>query len=213
MVSDAGSRAAFKTGSLTVYNPLAVTQRCTQLCSVEEGCTVCGVFGGVSGGQGPYHYKITSDNRPTGMGVSGLTLTGPFPAPGALGAFDLTIQVSDAFGAKRTVSAAWYVFSHIAFSVSGVKCVGYRCSVQIPFSGGTPNALPTFKPSNVKCATPCTLPTGLSIVVSSGVVTVTFPVANWLGTFDLTLTDQSLCGPATTHCSTTVNVFASTNLG
>jgi hypothetical protein len=60
---------------------------------------------------------------------------------------------------------------------------------------------------------PNTLPKTLSIVVSSGVVTVTFPVVTWFGTFDLTLIDPSVCGPATTHCSTTMNVFANVNRG
>ena len=65
------ARASNKPGSLTVYSPLAVTQPCATQCEVEEGCSVCGRFGSVSGGFG-YHYKITTDNRPDGMGVTGL---------------------------------------------------------------------------------------------------------------------------------------------
>jgi hypothetical protein len=225
MVTDSGSRAAFKTGTLTVYNALAVTQRCTQLCSVEEGCTVCGNFGGVSGGVGPYHYKITTDNRPTGMGVSGLTLTGRFPAPGALGAFDLTVQVSDAFGAKRTVSAGWFVFSHIAFGVTTPTCVGYGCQVQLPYTMGTPNGVPVVTITNIKCPAltsppTCdnvppdpkanTLPKGFSARLGGGFVTITFlspgTYGNWIGSLSVVLTDQSLCGPGSARCSTAVTV-------
>ena len=226
MVTDSASHSASKTGTLTVYSALAVTQRCnTQLCSVEEGCTVCGAFGGVSGGLAPYHYKITNDNRPTGMGVSGLTLTGPFPAPGALGAFDLTVQVSDAFGAKRTVTAGWFVFSHIAFGVSAPTCVGYGCQVQLPYTMGTPNGVPVLTITNVKCPTltsPPTcdglsgdppanrLPKGFSARLGSGVVTITFlspgKYGNWIGSLNVVLTDQSLCGPGSARCSTVVTV-------
>jgi hypothetical protein len=226
MVTDSASRAAFKTGTLTVYSALAVTQRCSsQLCSVEEGCAVCGVFGGVSGGLAPYHYKIATDNRPTGMGVNGLTLTGRFPAPGALGAFDLTTQVTDALGAKRTVSAGWFVFSHIAFGVTAPSCVGYGCQVQLPYTMGTPNGTPVMTFTNVRCPTltspptcdglgpdakPNTFPKGFSASLSGGVVTITFlspgTYGNWIGTFRVVLTDQSLCGPGSARCSTAVTV-------
>ncbi|HEY8816780.1 MAG TPA: putative Ig domain-containing protein [Candidatus Dormibacteraeota bacterium] len=231
MVTDSGNRAAFKTGSLTVYSALAVTQRCAQqLCSVEEGCTVCGVFGGVSGGLGPYRYKIITDNRPTGMGVKGLALSGPFPPPGGVGAFDLTVQVSDAVGAKRTVTAGWFVFSHIAFGVSAPTCVGYGCQVQLPYTMGTPNGVPVLTITNIRCPTltsppTCdglgpdpkanTLPKGFSARLGAGVVTITFlspgTYGNWSGTFDVVITDQSLCGPGSAHCSAAVTVRVDNN--
>jgi hypothetical protein len=235
-VTDSAGHQAAASGSLKVYSRLAVTQPCSQQCSVEEGCSVCGGFGGVSGGLGPYHYKITTDDRPTGMGVSGLVLTGKFPPPGALGAFDLTVQVSDSLGAKRTVIAFWYVFSHIAFGVSAASCVGYGCQVQLPYTMGTPNTTPALTSTNVICpskpagsgqtrgtcdgiagdAFPNTLPSkGFIKGISNGVVTITFlspgTYGNWLGSFDVVITDQSLCGPGSARCSAVVKVTVNNN--
>lgn len=231
--TDSAGRAATAPGTFTVYSALAVTQRCASLCSVEQGCTVCGGFGGVSGGQGPYHFAITSDNRPDGMGVSGLTLTGSFPPPGPLGQFGLTVQVSDHFGAKRTVKANWYVFPHIAFTVSKPTCVGYGCQVQLPYTMGTPNGTPALAIINVVCPTvlttfpptcdgtpPAPLPNhlpskGFIKGIGGGVVTITFlnpnTYGNWIGTFDVVITDQSLCGPGSAHCSATVKVTVDNN--
>jgi hypothetical protein len=211
--TDAAGRAATAPGTFTVYSALAVTQPCASLCSVEQGCTVCGGFGGASGGLGPYHYTITSDNRPDGMGVSGLTLTGSFPPPGPLGQFDLTVQVSDHFGAKRTVKANWYDFSHI--SLADGTCLGNfntGCTVQLPISGGTPNGTPSVKlvsvgiNTNKGCWTQSDTapPKGYSLTVSGGVVTVSIPprIINGYGAvWTLVVTDQSLCGPGTSHCA------------
>jgi hypothetical protein len=164
------------------------------------------------------------------MGISGLTMTGRFPSPGALGAFDLTVQVSDSLGVKRTVVAYWYVFSHIAFGVSAPSCVGYGCQVQLPYTMGTPNGVPALTITNVNCPTltsPPTcdglggdppanrLPKGFSARLGGGVVTITFlspgTYGNWLGTFNVVLTDQSLCGPGSARCSATVRVTVDNN--
>ena len=228
--TDADGHTATKPASLTVYSALVATQHCASQCAVEEGCVVCGVFGRVSGGAGPYTYKITGDNRPTGMGVSGLALTGRFPAPGALGAFDLKVQVSDSLGAKRTVSAFWFVFPHIAFSVSGASCVGYGCQVQLPFTMGTPNGVPVLTITNISCPSQTspptcdglaghppanTLPKGFSKSIGGGVVTIRFlspgTYGNWIGSFNVVITDQSLCGPGSAHCSATVRVIVDNN--
>ena len=148
-VADSSGGAADASKTLKVFAALAVTAACSTTCGVEEGCTICGSFGSVSGGLPPYHYTILADNRPTGMGVSGLQLTGTFPAPGPSGKFSLSIQVKDdQFGATRTVAANWIVFPHIAFTGATTYLCGNSpssCSLQITYTGGRPGGSPTVK--------------------------------------------------------------------
>ena len=208
-VTDTAGRAAAAPGTFTIYSALAVSQPCASLCSVEEGCTVCGAFGAVSGGLGPYHYLITNDNRPNGMGVSGLTLTGQFPPPGPLGQFDLTVQVSDKFGAKRTVKANWYVFPHIQFVNNAATCfatISPSCSTQqLTYAGGTPGKDPKVVVTSVNAPNyKNVLPVGFSAVAKGGTIYVTIPAqpnnGNWNGTITVKVVDLSPCGPGS-NCS------------
>jgi len=209
-VTDSAGHSAIAPGSVRVYSALGVTQPCAQQCTVEEACSVCGAFGRVTGGLGPYHYTITTDNRPTGMGVSGLILTGTFPAPGALGAFGMTVQVSDTFGAERVVNAYWYVVSHISLG-SGTCLGGYPtgCTANLPISGGNGTATVTLISEAVNPTRGCwpsttAPPKGYKLTVSGGTVAVSIPpgIGNGYGAvWTLIVTDQSLCGPGTSLCS------------
>ena len=218
-VSDSAGGSASAPASINIVAPMGLTQPCASLCNVEQGCTVCGNFGGISGGQGPFAYTITNDNRPTGMGVSGLNLTGAFPPPGGgLGAYNLTVTVRDAYGAQGTVNANWFVFSHITFSGGAIKCPWTGCTVQFPYSGGTPGgavsasiALTSYSQSCVAGANCPPPPHTPSASAGGGVVTITISrPANdpawssngWTGTLAVVLTDTSLCGPGTAKCNT-----------
>ncbi|HXC79597.1 MAG TPA: putative Ig domain-containing protein [Candidatus Acidoferrum sp.] len=209
-VTDSAGHKATGLGSLRVYSALAVTQPCSQQCTLEEGCSVCGAFGGVNGGLGPYHYTVTTDNRPTGMGLSGLRLTGTVPPPGALGAFSMTVQVSDTFGAKRTVNAYWYVVSHI--SLSSGTCVGgdpTGCTANLPISGGNGTATVMLISEAVNPNRGCwpsttTPPKGYTLTVNGGNVTVSIPpgiASGYAAVWTLVVTDHSLCGPGTSLCA------------
>ena len=230
-VADAAGGAASVPSGFTVFAPLSVTQPCAGQCAVEEGCRVCGAFGSASGGLGPYQYTITSDNRPGGMGVSGLSLTGTFPAPGPLGAYGMTVQVTDQFGAQRTVNATWYVFSHITIGASRVICgnSANSCVLQIPYTGGTPNGGPVITIRSVtgfggKGSATVTVPkdgcgfTGANVTTSQppgttesangGLLTISMGPPNtttwcgYSGRVSLVLVDQSPCGPG--NCTSNV---------
>ncbi|HET7466256.1 MAG TPA: Ig domain-containing protein, partial [Candidatus Dormibacteraeota bacterium] len=214
MVTDSAGGTATGPGSIKIASALAVSQPCANQCSVEEGCTICGNFGAVSGGQGPFTYTITNDNRPPGMGVSGLSLTGAFPPPaGGIGQFSLTVRVRDAYGAQQTDTANWYVFSHISFPGGSIpSCSWLGCTVRFTYSGGTPGGkvsvsvvIATYSQTciaRVNCPPPLHTVSGAA---ANGVVTIT--VTNnlkgnaawgsngWTGTLTVVLTDSSPCGP------------------
>lgn len=155
-VADSAGASASRSAGMRVYPALTVSQPCANLCQVEEGCTICGAFGSVGGGLPPYHYTVLVDNRPVGMGLNGLSLTGTFPAPGPLGQFSLTVQVKDdQFGATQTVTANWFVFPHIVMSGQTAFTCGFSgssCLVQIPYSGGTPGGSPSIRVVSVSDA-------------------------------------------------------------
>ena len=222
-VADSAGGTADASKTLKVYTALAVTQPCATVCAVEQGCTICGNFGAVSGGLPPYHLSILSDNRPTGMGITGLDLTGAFPGPGN---YSVKIQVQDdQFGATRTVTANWSVFAHIAFSAPAATCSGdfvTPCSVQIGYVGGNPVTSPTVKvvgfaqycPSPTFCyPIPTATPPGWAASASGGTVTITVPADcggscpnGGYGIVTIELVDTAPCGPGANCVSQSANV-------
>ena len=141
--------------------------------------------------------------------------------------------MTDSLSVVASISANFSVFPHIAFTVSRPTCVGYGCTVQVPYTMGTPNSTPALTITNVVCPTnlttfpptcdgtpPAPLPNhlpskGFIKGIGGGVVTFTFlspgTYGNWLGTFNAVITDQSLCGPGGVHCSATVTVTVDNN--
>jgi hypothetical protein len=225
-VTDSTGATATGAGPFGVYPAFSLTAPCASQCAVEQGClTVCGNFGSASGGLAPYQYVITSGAVPPGMGLSGLTLTGAFPPPGPIGGFQLSVQVTDQFGATGTVDANWYVFQHISISATSFVC-GFSassCVIQIPYSGGTPNSGPTVTPtaigdamdqgrdqgpprmtSGANCGTsvkPTGPPPGTTLSAVGGTVTITIPDPRsqkycfYGARVTIVLVDQSPCGP------------------
>ncbi len=223
-VVDSAGAVANLGSSVQIYSPLVTAAYCAGQCAVEDGCTnACGVFGGASGGLGPYGYTITAGGVPPGMGLSGLTLTGTFQA-GGVGAYNLTVVVSDQYGAQGTVGANWYVFPHIAFSQTSATCGAIRvfsCSLQIPYSGGTPNGKPSVSVTSVSGASLGTLsvtgacvsnpttnpPPGMVAAAGGGAMTLAAGPPDqktwcaYKGTITFVLVDQSPCGPGA-NCTT-----------
>ena len=207
-VADSKGSVATAAATITVAPRLALTGTCASApCVVEQGCTtVCGGLGSQSGGVGPYTYT-PQGTLPTGMGLSGLALTGAFP----FGSWKFGVLVTDALGAASSIPAAFDVFQHIAFKGgSGTGKVGAAFVFRIPYSGGTLGATP-------KVAWKGTLPPGgATITVDSKNLVVVFSIpAQKLATkYSLTvvLTDQGICGPSLgQHCTAsgpvTINVL------
>jgi hypothetical protein len=205
-VRDSAAAIASSPSSINVVSRLAISTPCASLCSVESGCTVCGAFGSISGGAGPFRYTVTGGAVPAGMGLNGLTVTGPFPPPGPLGAYSLTVVVTDQLGVQQTAPANWNVFAHLALATTKATCTqsSAQCTIQIAYSGGTPGGTPTvsvgaFNPA----AGP---PNGHTVSVGGGNLNFQANGQGWSGTVTITLTDQSLCGPGSARCSASVFV-------
>ncbi len=175
---------------------------CATECTVELGCvTVCGNFGQVSGGAAPITYSLTSGPLPAGTTLNGLSLNGTFI--GLPGRLQFTVQVTDGFGATALITARYNLLPHISLAGGTCASTGGTCSVKLPYSGGTPGTVPSLK---VGLFVPnCTAngcspaPAQFSATVSGGFVNIT--AAQYtppsVGTYTLTLTDQSLCAAAT----------------
>ena len=193
---------------------------CAAQCLVEVGCaSVCGKFGTLTGGVGPFTYTSLG-NLPTGLRLSGLTLVGTFTSSTPR-FYTFTVNVTDSFGAHTTVSPTFNVFPHLTFT--GGLCQGYgNCTVQLPYSVGvseTPSVKVVAWAGNKACGpsatTVCPAPT-FSASVSGGVVSITLTATQTAvpyssGSYKLSLSDQFPCGSGI-HCSATATVTVNLNV-
>jgi len=228
-VADIGGSTATVSGKIGIAAALSasIIAACARACQVEAGCvTVCGNFGTISGGVGPYRVTATGYVPPgTTISPNQLAYTGTFSRP--VSYWQSTVTVTDALGQAASVSPVFNVFAHIA--IAGGSCVGNfptGCLVQLKITPGTPGGTPSLKISGVICSPntcngpagpgplPNTLPQGFSATASPIYVTVNFPkgmIDGWFGSFLITLTDQSTCSTGPTRCvsapaTVTVNV-------
>ena len=122
-VMDSAGATATGKASIKVFPAFTVSQPCARACNVGVGCTRCGTFGSISGGAGPYVYKLVSGIVPPGMRWNNLALIGAFPAPPppnlAVGPppppQPFTVSVTDDFKVTRTVTAFWNIFPAVNF--------------------------------------------------------------------------------------------------
>jgi len=204
-VSDGQGTFQSINSSISVSRRVAVTGNpCVPQspCNVEAGCvTACGEFGFLSGGIGPFKYKVTTGSLPTGMVLNGFTLTKAFPAPTTQAGKDwiFTVRVTDAIGATAETTAKFHVYPHIAWTPAlGAKaaCVraapGGGCTATLKYTLGTPNL--TNPKVNVQVTSGPALPAGYTATADSGTLTFTVP-STYSGTVKLVLLDTSTCGP------------------
>jgi hypothetical protein len=212
-VADSAGQTATVNRSIVIAKHLALTALCGgPACGVELGClTVCGRFGTQTGGVAPFKYTLNKGPLPPGMGLSALSLTGSFPAPqrSALGAplpYVLTVAVADSMGATSSVTAAFNVYPHIAWSNTTTFCTAttapHACTTQLTYTGGVPNPDPKVAVVSVNAPNyNNVLVNGFSAVAKSGTVTATVSsppnAANWSGVVTIELIDPSLCAPST----------------
>ena len=210
-VTDTAGGSSTQPAGLQVFAALAVTQPCISQCNVGAGCSVCGGFGTVSGGLGPYTYQVIKGDVPQGMSLSGLSLKGGFPLT-PVAEFGLTVQVADVFGAHVTDQAYWYAYNP-ATLFNGGSCINFNtgsCTATWTYSGGNPSAAPSVlwaRAANCDCSSG--LPPNFNAVAKGGNVTITAgPVAcdqsGWIGQVTLTLVDRTSCH--TTYSSDPVDI-------
>src|SRR5712691_12311269 len=128
-VSDAGNSTATIPVSVPIAAALSVSliPACATQCSVELGCvSVCGAFGGQSGGVEPYSYTLMSGSLPAGTALSGLSLSGTFV--GLSGYLQFSVQVSDSLGATASVAPVFWMHEHSSFAGGNVTCPYNGCA-------------------------------------------------------------------------------------
>ena len=202
-VSDSRGGSATLPGAISVAPQLSVglLPACARACQVEAGCVdVCGSFGSLSGGTGPYRYTANGYIPPT-THLNGLNYAGPFTRP--VSYWQSTVTVTDSFGETASLSPIFNVYQHVALqtgSCSGNYITG--CTVSLPISGGhgpysvklVGVAANTSQGCWSTSATPP--PAGYGLVVSGSSVVVSVPkgLINGYGAiWTLVVTDQGLC--------------------
>ncbi len=211
-VADGGGSTATVPGKIGIAAHLSagLIAACATQCSVEIGCvSVCGAFGQVSGGVGPYSYTHTSGQLPSGTSLSGLSLTGTFS--GLSGYLQFSVQVTDVLGATATVAPLFWMYQHISLASDNTTCVKIftDCSLRLRISGGVPQGRPSVGLASVASAAP--LPAGYTLTASGGYVNLYIPRPGngYVGVWTLVLTDHTLCA-ANTYCispGATVNIW------
>jgi len=211
-VGDAVGGSATISTSIAVSKHISVASMCPtgQPCLVEAGCvTACAVFGHLSGGVAPFTYKLVAGALPTGMGLSGFSLTKAFPSVTKDWIF--TVMATDAIGATAKTTAKFHVFPHIAFTgqltadCSGGATWSSGCTMQpqLQYTLGTPGlSLPGVKVTQVSGPA---LPTDVRFTARSGTVTGVFPghscpSSGYDAVVKLVLVDGSICSPGV-YCS------------
>lgn len=212
-VADAKDSSTTVDGSIGIAAPLSASliPACAKYCNVELGCVdVCGTFGQLTGGVAPYEYALKQGPLPSGTSLSGLALKGTFG--GLTGYLQFTVQVTDALGVTTTIAPTFWMYPHI--SLQSGSCsgnYGTGCTVRLPIAGGIPGSAPSVRlvretaNPNQGCWSPTStsLPSGYSLSVGGGYVTVTIPkgIINGYGAvWALVVTDQSLCA-ASVYCT------------
>jgi len=225
-VADSGGSTATVSGKVGIAAALSasIIAACARACQVEAGCvTVCGNFGTISGGVGPYRVTATGYVPPgTTISPNQLAYTGTFSRP--VSYWQSTVTVTDAFGQTASISPIFNVFAHISLSGSATCFASFYitgCTAQLPYSGGTPGGTPSVKitsvsgsycpPPNYTCQPSSSLPPLFSASASGGAVHVAIapvprPGYAYRGTVTLILTDQNLCA-AGSYCASGAGTF------
>jgi len=216
--ADSGDGSATISGKIGIVSALsaALIPVCVRYCTVELGCVdICGPFGQLSGGVGPYEYSVAQGPLPAGTTLSELSLKGTFR--GLSGYLKFTIQITDAMGASTSIAPTFWMYDHV--SLAGGACQGrVSCTVKLPYSAGTPGPTPTVQvtswasalcPNAAGPASPCYPTPAFSAGLQSGTATITLTYsANYAttrGTLTVQITDNSLCAQGV-YCSSTATI-------
>jgi hypothetical protein len=220
-VTDSAGQAATGPTSIKVFQALSVSQPCSSACNVGLGCTTCGRFGTVTGGAGPYQYKVVGGAIPTGMSLNGFALGGPWPLPPVTNArpvLSLAVSVTDDFGVTKTVSANWIEFGPIQTPCTvGIQCTSIGTNgvpdTDVTYFGGNPTDSVTVSVTQVcnlngssTCITDAAgiagaLPPNWTATAKAGTVTVsmdcakspTCPNGNYYADVYIVLVDHGAC--------------------
>jgi hypothetical protein len=212
-LADAGGGATALPSTIAIAAAPVATliPACARYCSVEVGCAdVCGSFGSLSGGTGPFTYAVQPGGLiPVGTHLNELSLAGTFAQRAQFWQF--TVVVTDALGQTTSITPTFYVYPHISFAGGTITCPYNGCGTpsKLPYQGGsgTPQVRVTAWTSS--CAPTCYQAPTPAVSANGGQVSIGVPPSRggngYQAVLALVLTDTSLCG-AGTYCSTTGSV-------
>jgi hypothetical protein len=219
-VTDSTGGTAKVAKSFAIARALKATlvPACATQCLVEVGCVnVCGKFGTLVGGVGPFTYTSLG-NLPAGLRLSGLSLAGTFTSSTPR-YYTFTVNVTDSLGAHTSVSPTFNVFPHLTFIGGSCQASppGGPCTTGLQYTVGvseTPSVKVVGWTGQKTCGltgptTICPAPP-FSATVAGNVVTVTVGPTlganlRTKGTFRLSLSDQFPCGSGV-RCSATASL-------
>lgn len=135
-----------------------------------------------TGGTAPYTWSVTTGSLPAGLMLSGSTISG---TPTTAGTSMFTVQVTDAASRTGTAPLSITVSPQSPLSITTTSLPGGYVSVPYSATLGATGGVPPYTWS----VPPGTLPVGLTLAASTGVISGT-PTANGTSSFTADVTDS-----------------------
>jgi hypothetical protein len=161
-------------------------------------------------GAAPFTFSITSGSLPTGLSLSGGTITGT--PTGATGTTSFTVKVSDPNGASASQALSITVSASGSLAISTTSLLNplvgepYNQTLQYTAASATLPVTWSIVPGSG------TLPAGLSLNAGTGAITGT-PTAAGTSTFTMEIADSSAPTPATATQALTLDVTSTSVCG
>jgi len=205
-VTDSTSTKATGSFSIVVNSALAITS--TSLPGATAGTNYSTNLG-ATGGVTPYNWSISAGSLPTGMNLSGNTISG---TPTTAGTVNFTIMVNDASGGSQSAAVSIVVAPAPPLTVATTSGALPQGVVNSSYASTQLNATGGFQPYTawvVVAPGTGTLPPGLSLN-SSGQITGT-PTTAGTYPFTVQVTDSATPTPSTAQANLSITVAATTS--
>jgi putative Ig domain-containing protein len=205
-VTDSTTTKANGSFSITVNSALAITS--TSLPGATAGTNYSTNLS-ATGGVTPYNWSISVGSLPTGMNLSGNTISG---TPSTAGTVSFTIMVNDASGGSQSAAVSIVVAPAPPLTVSTTSSSLPQGTLNSSYPSTQLNATGGFQPYTswiVVAPGTGTLPPSLSLS-SSGQITGT-PTTAGTYPFTVQVTDSATPTPNTAQANLSITIVATTS--